>query len=168
MTDQEELTAGADGLITDRTSADSDGDGLGDGQELVAGTSALNPYSDADGMPDGWEYRFNLNPLAPSDAGSDGDGDGYSNWAEWLAGTSPADAGSFFRFATIQRAGDGGIVSWSAISGRVYTISALDDLRTTTWTQLQPALTAVVDTTVSYSNRFDRATRSFRVNVQLP
>ncbi len=44
---------------------------------------------DADGMSDGWEVRFGLDPLA-NDANGDPDGDGRSNAQEYAASTDPS------------------------------------------------------------------------------
>ena len=49
-------TAGATG--------DVDGDTLSNSAELTAGTDPFNPDSDYDGMPDGWEKLYDLNPLS--------------------------------------------------------------------------------------------------------
>jgi len=56
----------------------------------------LNPSSDSDGdgMPDGWELQYGLNPLDPGDAHADLDGDGYSNLQEYRLGTAPNSADS--------------------------------------------------------------------------
>lgn len=51
--------------------------------------------SDGDGIPDGWETLYGLNPNNPSDAGTDSDGDGYTNLQEYLAGTDPRDSSSY-------------------------------------------------------------------------
>ena len=59
--------------------------------------------TDGDGMPDGWEVLYGLNPLSPSDADDDIDGDGwdfnrnfiitkdenFTNLQEYLNGTDP-------------------------------------------------------------------------------
>lgn len=45
--------------------------------------------SDADGMPDYWEGRFNLDLINPADASTDGDSDGRTNLQEFQAGTHP-------------------------------------------------------------------------------
>ncbi len=45
--------------------------------------------SDADGMPDYWELKYNLNPNDPSDASLDPDNDGYTNLEEYRKGTDP-------------------------------------------------------------------------------
>ncbi|MDE0163586.1 MAG: hypothetical protein OXL36_00695 [Bryobacterales bacterium] len=45
--------------------------------------------SDNDGMPDGWEKKFGLDPRAAADAALDSDGDGYTDVEEYLNGTDP-------------------------------------------------------------------------------
>src|SRR5262249_42588623 len=49
--------------------------------------------SDGDGMPDGWERRYGLNPHDFSDGSADKDEDGYSNLEEYLNGTDPRRPG---------------------------------------------------------------------------
>ena len=79
---------------TDPANPDTDGDGLLDGEEVVAGadghiTDPLKPDTDGDGMPDGYESRFGLDPTNPADAGQDPDGDGLTNLDESQLGTDP-------------------------------------------------------------------------------
>lgn len=45
--------------------------------------------SDKDGMPDGWEQKFNLNPNDASDANDDCNGDGYTNIEKYINGIDP-------------------------------------------------------------------------------
>jgi len=45
--------------------------------------------TDGDGMPDWWEERYDLNPLAASDASSNTDGDDWTALQEFLRGSSP-------------------------------------------------------------------------------
>jgi len=67
---------------------DTDGDGLSDYDEVIVhGTQPGNPDSDSDGMPDGWEVHFGLNPKL-DDAGADPDGDGLTNLAEYQFSTN--------------------------------------------------------------------------------
>lgn len=67
---------------------DSDDDGLDYINEFKHGTFPNNNDSDNDGMPDGWEVTYNLNPQA-NDASIDTDNDGVNNLAEYQAGTNP-------------------------------------------------------------------------------
>ena len=72
--------------------ADSDGDGLADMRELGLGTDPMSPDTDGDGLLDGWEAAHGLDPLVPSgDDGADADvdGDGLTNIQEQRRGTDP-------------------------------------------------------------------------------
>jgi hypothetical protein len=44
---------------------------------------------DGDGLLNGWESQFGLDPLDPNDAGLDGDNDGLTNFEEQSLGTEP-------------------------------------------------------------------------------
>ena len=80
---------------TDPLRADSDGDGLSDMRELALGTDPMSPDTDGDGLLDGWEAAHGLDPLVPSgDDGADADidGDGLANIQEQRRGTDPHDA----------------------------------------------------------------------------
>ena len=66
--------------------SDQDGDGLTYGLEYLMNTAPNDPDSDNDGLPDGWEWQYGLDPL--SSTGGDGavgdpDGDGMSNLQEY-------------------------------------------------------------------------------------
>ena len=76
------------GRGTDPLSADTDGDGLSDGQEVnVYGTSPTNADTDGDGLKDGEEVGRDTNPLA-----TDSDGDGLLDGWEVAQGLDPVDA----------------------------------------------------------------------------
>ncbi|MBN1945732.1 MAG: choice-of-anchor D domain-containing protein, partial [Bradymonadales bacterium] len=63
---------------TDPCQADSDGDGIGDGEEIDLGTDPLDPDTDGDGVSDGEEIELGIDPLDP-----DTDGDGISDGDEY-------------------------------------------------------------------------------------
>ncbi|WP_152206353.1 fibronectin type III domain-containing protein [Marinobacter changyiensis] len=73
------------------TSSDRDNDLLTAQEEAWLGTKPNNPDTDGDGIPDGVEFSYRLDPLDPSDANQDMDGDGSSNLEEYLANTDPSD-----------------------------------------------------------------------------
>jgi len=70
-----------------RADDDFDGDGLKNKEELDAGTDIFVKDTDADGIPDGYEYNNGLNPLS-YDADQDLDGDGLSNIDEFKKKTN--------------------------------------------------------------------------------
>ncbi|MBN1907948.1 MAG: FG-GAP repeat protein [Deltaproteobacteria bacterium] len=88
-------------LGTHPKKADTDDDGIPDGQEdknrngkVDPGeTDPNNPDTDGDGMPDGWEVQYGLNPLV-NDAEGDLDNDDFSNLKEYQKGTLPNDRNS--------------------------------------------------------------------------
>ena len=70
-------------------STDQDGDGLSYGIEFIINTQPEDWDSDNDGLPDGWEWQYGLDPLSASgDNGSNGDpdSDAFSNLNEYLFG----------------------------------------------------------------------------------
>ena len=97
LTNTQEATLG-----TNPTIADTDGDGLTDGEEDANHngqrdaneTNPLSADTDGDGMPDGWEVTRGLSPLV-DDAAEDPDGDGYTNLEEYQGNSLPNVATSF-------------------------------------------------------------------------
>ncbi len=79
------------------TPLDSDFDGLTDAYELlVSKTDPFNPDTDGDGIGDGWEVVWGLNPNNPdtgntgvSDGYKDADNDGWTTLQEIQNGTNP-------------------------------------------------------------------------------
>jgi protein-arginine deiminase len=72
---------------------DTDFDGVLNAYEIcVFHTSPFDADTDDDGMPDGWEIQYALDPVHPFDAMQDGDGDDIPNILEYLYGSSPIDS----------------------------------------------------------------------------
>lgn len=73
---------------------DTDGDGVSQFAERFLGTRETFADDDRDGLPDGLEVRWGLDPTVPIDPTVDSDGDGVTDFAEVLQATDPhfADA----------------------------------------------------------------------------
>lgn len=102
---------------------DADGDGLLLAEEQQLGTRPDSPDSDGDGLDDGWEVRYTLDPLDPS--GNNGphadlDGDGLSNLDEQAAGSSPRDPASALRVEVARHGSNRVLLSWRSVAGRQY------------------------------------------------
>ncbi len=72
--------------------ADTDGDGLNDGEEFAQGTSVRYSDTDNDGLVDSWEIQNELDPMSAigfNGADGDPDGDHLSNEQESDYGTYP-------------------------------------------------------------------------------
>ncbi|MHA2251804.1 MAG: hypothetical protein ACXAD7_15685 [Candidatus Kariarchaeaceae archaeon] len=69
---------------------DFDKDGLKNSEEYFFETDPTDRDTDGDGMLDGWEVKYGLNPLDPSDANDDLDGDLFLNKFEHEYGLNPS------------------------------------------------------------------------------
>lgn len=95
---------------TDPLQQDSDGDGLTDHAEIqVHRTDPRWHDSDWDGLADGEELAMGFNPSNADDATADNDGDGVHNRYEWMAGTAMDDA------LSVPAAGDWGMAQGNAL-----------------------------------------------------
>ena len=79
-------------LYKDDSLSDLDKDGLTNAQELQLMTFPDQADTDTDGMADGFEQQYGLNPLDNTDGGSDLDQDGLTNLQEFQANTHPKQA----------------------------------------------------------------------------
>ena len=85
----------------------------------TGGTLLLDPNLDADsdGLPNGWEQQYGLDPLKVNGTG-DPDGDGLNNLGEFLAGTDPINNASVFRITSITKTANNLRVTWTMGSGK--------------------------------------------------
>ncbi len=86
--DSYEIANGMDPDDPNDALLDFDGDSLINLKEFELGTDPNSVDTDTDGLPDGWEVSFFLDPLI-SDAGVDTDGDGATNFQEFRDGLNP-------------------------------------------------------------------------------
>ena len=75
--------------IKDQVQIDPDLDYLSTYSEKIVGSNPYNNDTDNDGISDGWEVYYSLNPLNPSDAVTDIDNDGLTNINEYYLRTNP-------------------------------------------------------------------------------
>src|ERR1017187_7988001 len=96
------------------------------GGTLIYSNVVLNANDDTDGegIPNGYELAYGLDPLDPSNATKDSDGDGMTDLQEYLAGTDPTNSASVFRITSINREGNDIRVTWNCVSGRPYIVQA--------------------------------------------
>jgi hypothetical protein len=88
-----------DPLECNDPNADPDADGLSNYEEFLGAdraattnldwTDPTKADSDGDGMPDGWEYFYGLDPRNAGDKYQDPDGDGLVNLGEFNLGSNP-------------------------------------------------------------------------------
>lgn len=90
------------GTGEDLDTADFDNDGIANKDEVeppegVSQTDPLNPDTDGDGLPDGWEVDHNLDPsdaTGPNGSDGDPDHDGLNNLDEYTNETDPNNSDS--------------------------------------------------------------------------
>ena len=71
-----------------------------EGRPVVA-LNPVNPDTDGDGMPDGWELQYSLDPLDDSDSNGDLDSDGVINKDEFLKGKDPAVVNHWYELVVV-------------------------------------------------------------------
>jgi hypothetical protein len=157
---------------------DTDGDGLSDfSEDNTIGTDKNDPDHDDDGMPDGYEVRYNFDPFNPDDATEDFDGDDHTNVDEWVAGTDPTDPDSYFAVINVEMTSSPYTVTitWKSVEGKYYAVYYSDDEMsdTMTWTLAQDMILAsgtgedtwTDDGTLTSPAPEDAACRHFKVKV---
>lgn len=160
-------TPGADTILVTFGLSDVDGDGLTDANEInLHNTDPLDDDSDNDGMPDGFEVTYGLNPNA-DDTADDLDGDGQTNIGEYLAGTLPNNTDSALRVIQIERLINGHVlITWQSVPGKFYRVKSTDDLNVP-FGNLSPVIEAIA-TTTSYPDPAPPTNRFYKVYLVTP
>jgi hypothetical protein len=124
--------------------------------------------TDGDGIPDGWEIAYGLDPSA-NDAQEDSDGDGRTNYEEYLAGTNPADADDQLRLqANITANGKQVVLSFVALRNKTYSILYRGEADTGDWLKLLNVAGEASDRSVSVTNSVSPATGSMFYRLATP
>jgi hypothetical protein len=109
MDDEFEKLAGLNPNDAKDGALDLDGDGVTNLEEYYVGTDPTRADTDSDGIPDGYELSYGLDPTI-NDAMQDLDGDGFLNIDEYSAGSDPSDEASL--------PASGPTLSWSTPTSR--------------------------------------------------
>ncbi len=142
-------------LGTDPLRADSDFDGLSDGDEVnVYGTDPLNPDTDGDGLSDGDEIALGLNPLV-ADSNEDEIPDNEEKFSQSMT-YNTEDSDTVIDSINVSFEGTGYIKSNTSISPADEYIYASN-------------LVGIIGTPFRFetSSKFDNATIQFQINTEL-
>lgn len=120
--DNWEVLNGLDPANAADADSDTDNDLMTAFDEFLARTSPTKADTDGDGLPDGVEYAYKLDPTDPNDGALDLDGDGASNVAEYLAGTDFTDPNS----VPVTRVAGFGAQFFNGINFDTYLLTRLD------------------------------------------
>ena len=126
------------------------------------------PDSDADGLPDAWEYSRYGNLTALSGTG-DLDTDGVSDLNEYLADTDPDDDASLLLLTLVEAGGSTNQLAWPSRSTRLYQVQATA-LLTGTWENAASGVLSGTGGELALTDvpATNRPARFYRVNAILP
>ena len=122
------IDAGTNGYVV----VDTDRDGA---PRIFGGTVDMGAYeydsgtadSDGDGMTDGWEMLY-FSSATGAVSSANGDTDPINNGNEFIAGTNPTNGASFFHISNAVHTTNGYVLSWDSVTGRVYTVQWAENL----------------------------------------
>jgi hypothetical protein len=91
---------------------------------------------DSDGMSNGYEQTYGLNPFDAGDADDDVDGDSFDNVHEYVAGTSPLSGDESPRILAVTREADGVHIVFPTVGGRQYQVRWAETVNGGGWTDV--------------------------------
>lgn len=103
------------------------------------GAYEYNPASydtDGDGMADGWEHSYGLNPTNAADAVQNPDGDPHNNLQEYFADTNPTNALSYLRIVALSNVPPWTVWFEASSTNRRYTLEFNTYLAERSWTNV--------------------------------
>ena len=128
------------------------------------------PDTDADGIPDAWEYGYTNDLAALAAGGADSDGDGISDIDEYGSDTDPFDPDDFLYLTLNDAGGATNTLSWPTQPTRNYRLQTVLDLVVDSWTNTASGL--LHDESGMLAIQDEPATNSpsrfYRVNAILP
>lgn len=147
---------------------DSDADAMPDAWEWVffnTLTNAAGGDPNLNGKDNLWEYQHGYDPLDP-----DSDDDGVPNAEEIVAGTDPLDSSSIFEvsgFELQSTGGSGVVVRWSSVSNKRYRLERATNLLGNSWTPVFTNIPAMAPmNTVTDTTAVGNGPRGYRIQVE--
>jgi type VI protein secretion system component Hcp len=164
---EEQITFAMTGLEWSYIQVNSAGDPIGEwfsNWSLLTGTGSAGTRapdylggvdSDGDGLPDGWELFYGLNPHV-ADSDLDSDGDGLTNLQEYIAHTDPRSPQSVLRVTAFQQAvGQDYQLTWMSVTGLTYRVQGAPS-PAGPWSLLQTVPSSGSTTSISVSGAASR------------
>ena len=142
-----------------------DGDANGEAKPDVGAQEYVHATADTDG--DGLSDSDEIGAYRTDPLRQDPDGDGQSDRVEVIAGTDPFDPGSLFAITQMAVATNGQTLAWPGRSGRLYTVIATDDLSKEMTNRMDYVECPGTDGSMSFTNTLPARIDVFGIRVRM-